>query len=285
MKWGPFVQGDLLDKNKLKQTFTEYDFAGVIHFAAKAYVEESVKNPIKYFEENITTTINLMETMQASGVSNLVFSSSCTVYGPSDSLNISETEMQVPINPYGFSKLTCEKLIEFVGASHQMKFANLRFFNAAGADSAGEIGESHDPETHLIPRVLRSAITKSTFQVYGGDYPTRDGSAIRDFIHVSDLAAAHVRAIKILIAGGDSFVCNLGTGKGFSVLEIMREILLIFPDFKYSIEDRRMGDAPRLVANIDLSKKILNLSLANSSLKNILRTSLNWELKKSDSYS
>jgi UDP-glucose 4-epimerase len=222
--------------------------------------------------------------MQSFRVSNLVFSSSCATYGAPDSFSISETEEQVPINPYGFSKLACEKLIEYVGEAHQIKFANLRYFNAAGADSAGEIGESHDPETHLIPLALRAAITKSKFRVFGGDYPTNDGSAIRDFIHVSDLAASHVRAIKVLIKGGNSFTCNLGTGDGFSVLEIMREIQLIFPDFKYSVENRRLGDPPRLVANIDLSKRILNLPLTNSSLQNILKSSLEWELKKSESH-
>jgi UDP-arabinose 4-epimerase len=278
VKWGPFVNGDLLDTNQLKETFLTYDFVGAIHFAAKAYVEESVKNPLKYFEGNISTTINLIRALDAFDVSNLVFSSSCATYGMPNSDELSESDVQSPINPYGFSKFACERLIEYSAQIYALKYANLRYFNAAGADPEGDLGESHEPETHLIPLALQAAITNTQFKVFGGDYPTKDGSAIRDFIHVSDLATAHVRALQKLINNGQSFTCNLGSGVGYSVFEVMKEIRLLFPSFDYTVEERRIGDPPKLVADNSLSRKILDLKLDHSSLQNILKTSLKWQL-------
>jgi UDP-glucose-4-epimerase GalE len=280
VRWGPFVHGDLLDEQNLKATFAKYDFVGVIHFAAKAYVAESVKNPISYFEGNITATKSLVKIMQSFSVPIIVFSSSCATYGHSKSENISESDIQLPINPYGFTKLACEKLIEYVGQAHAFKYANLRYFNAAGADPDGELGEAHTPETHLIPLAIQAAITKSRFKIYGSDYPTNDGTAVRDFIHVSDLALAHVKAIKILLSGGNSFTSNLGTGNGYSVLEIVKEIKLRFPDFEYSLENRREGDPARLVANIELSKSFFKSRLQYSTLTSILNTAIAWQLSK-----
>jgi UDP-arabinose 4-epimerase len=278
VKWGPFIQGDLLDENKINETLALYDFSGVIHFAAKAYVGESVSNPLKYFEGNISTTINLLKSIHASKISAIVFSSSCAVYGEPVIDKISESLDPNPINPYGYTKNVCEKLIESVSAVTPLNYALLRYFNAAGADMEGEIGETHDPETHIIPLALKAALTETLFTVFGGDFKTRDGSAVRDYIHVSDLAEAHVRALERILNGGDSFVCNLGTGEGISVLEVMKEIGLMFPNFKYSIGPKRLGDPAHLVADPSLSKEILDFAPKNSDLQKILQSALNWHL-------
>jgi UDP-glucose-4-epimerase GalE len=215
--------------------------------------------------------------MSKAKVQKLVFSSSCAVYGEPKVLDILETQMPNPINPYGFSKLACEKLIEYCGESQGINSVVLRFFNAVGADPDGEIGETHLPETHMIPLALKAAITESPFRVFGGDYATKDGSAVRDFIHVSDLATAHVLSLKKLLEGSESFTCNLGTGLGHSVLEIATEIKKRFPKFEYTLAQRRPGDPAQLVANKDLSKKILSFSPKYSDIGTILETALFWE--------
>lgn len=278
VKWGPFIQGDLLDEDKLNQTFKQYDFCGVIHFAAKAYVGESIQNPIKYFEGNVSSTISLLKSMQLARNTRLVFSSSCATYGEPQVDRISEKVLQNPINPYGISKHVCETLIQNIAKTNSLKFGILRYFNAAGADPDGEIGELHDPETHLIPLALKAAIAHSSFNVFGGDFHTNDGSAIRDYIHVTDLANAHVRAFNRLNEGFDSFTCNLGSGVGYSVLNIMSEIRALFPKFNYSVVDRRPGDPARLVADASLAEKLLDFTPALSGLDNILNSSLKWEL-------
>jgi UDP-arabinose 4-epimerase len=280
VKWGPFIQGDLLDEDKLNQTFKQYDFSGVIHFAAKAYVGESIQNPIKYFEGNVSSTISLLKSMQLVRNSRLVFSSSCATYGEPEVERISEKVLQNPINPYGISKHVCETLIQSVAKTNSLKFGILRYFNAAGADADGEIGELHEPETHLIPLALKAAIADSSFNVFGGDFDTNDGSAVRDYIHVTDLANAHVRAFNRLNEGVDSFTCNLGSGVGYSVLEIMNEIRTLFPKFSYSVVERRPGDPARLVADASLAEKLLGFTPVLSGLDNILNSSLKWELSQ-----
>ncbi len=278
VKWGPLIQGELLDENKLDQTFKQYDFSGVIHFAAKAYVGESIQNPIKYFEGNVSSTISLLKSMQSARNSRLIFSSSCATYGETQDDNISETVLQNPINPYGISKHICETLIQSVAKTNPLRFGILRYFNAAGADPDGDIGELHKPETHLIPLALKAAITNSAFKVFGGDFDTKDGSAIRDYIHVTDLANAHVRALNRLGEGSDSFICNLGSGVGYSVLDIMNQINTLFPNFNYSVVERRAGDPARLVADASLAKGLLDFTPVHSGIDNILKSSLEWEL-------
>jgi len=280
VKWGPFVKGDLLDEQKLTETFERYNFTGVIHFAAKAYVGESIQNPIKYFEGNVSTTINLLKSMESAKVSKLVFSSSCATYGETQKDKIAESDIQIPINPYGVSKHMCEQLIQSFAQTGKLEFAILRYFNAAGADPDGEIGELHQPETHLIPLALNAAITNSIFYVYGGDFDTPDGSAIRDYIHVSDIANAHVLAIDRIIDETNSFICNIGSGLGSSVLEIMEEINELFPNFRYLMKARRTGDPARLVADTTFANQFLEFTAPLSRMDSILKSTMQWYLSE-----
>jgi UDP-arabinose 4-epimerase len=277
VKWGPFIVGDLLNLIDIKKVFAQYRFEGVIHFAAKAYVGESVKDPIKYFQGNVSTTINLLQAIQESEITAIVFSSSCAIYGEPDLHRISESTPQLPINPYGITKHICELLIKTSAQASALNFAILRYFNAAGANQEGEIGELHNPETHLIPLALQAALTDTEFNVFGGDFETIDGSAVRDYIHVDDLALAHVQALEKIQREKKSITCNLGTGQGHSVLQIMSQIHRIFPGFKYSIKERRVGDPAKLIADPTQAKKILNFSPRQSDLENIIKTALEWE--------
>lgn len=277
VKWGPFIEGDLLNPIDIKKVFGQYHFEGVIHFAAKAYVGESVKDPIKYFQGNVSTTINLLQAMQESETTAIVFSSSCATYGEPNLDRISESTPQLPINPYGITKHICEILIKTAAQASALNFATLRYFNAAGANQEGEIGELHNPETHLIPLALQAALTDTEFNVFGGDFETIDGSAVRDYIHVDDLALAHVQALERIQSEKKSITCNLGTGQGYSVLQVMSEIARIFPGFKYSIKERRVGDPARLIADPTEAKKILNFAPSQSDLENIIKTALEWE--------
>jgi UDP-arabinose 4-epimerase len=277
VKWGPFIEGDLLNLVEIKKAFAQYRFEGVIHFAAKAYVGESVKDPIKYFQGNVSTTINLLQAIQESEITAIVFSSSCATYGEPKVDRISESSPQVPINPYGITKHICETIIKTAAQASALNFAILRYFNAAGANQEGEIGELHNPETHLIPLALQAALEDTEFNVFGGDFETIDGSAVRDYIHVDDLALAHVEALEKIESEATSITCNLGTGQGYSVLQIMNEIQQIFPGFKYSVKERRVGDPARLVADPTQAKKILNFSPSQSDLANIIKTALEWE--------
>ncbi len=222
VKWGPFVRGDLADYDALARTMTAHSVCAVVHFAAHAYVGESMQRPGKYFRNNVANTINLLEAMQDRGIGALVFSSTCATYGMPDRLPIDEAHEQRPVNPYGESKLFVEKALGWYALAHGLRSVSLRYFNAAGADPDGEIGERHEPETHLIPLVIEAALgNRTSIDVYGTDYATADGTAVRDYVHVTDLADAHVRALRHLLAGGDSLRLNLGTGRGQSVLEVI----------------------------------------------------------------
>lgn len=276
VKWGPFIEGELLNLNDIKKVFAQYRFEGVVHFAAKAYVGESIKDPIKYFQGNVSTTINLLQAIQESESNSIVFSSSCATYGEPNLDRISEITPQLPINPYGITKHICETLIKTAAQASALNYAILRYFNAAGANQEGEIGEIHNPETHLIPLALQAALTDMEFNVFGGDFETIDGSAVRDYIHVDDLALAHVQALEKIQSEKKSITCNLGTGQGYSVLQIMSEIHRIFPGFKYSIKERRVGDPAKLIADPTQAKKILNFSPTQSDLENIVKTALEW---------
>jgi UDP-arabinose 4-epimerase len=250
VKWGPLIKGDINDRDLLEHVFATYRPVAVLHFAAFAYVGESVISPDKYYRNNVAGTITLLDAMQTQGCRKLVFSSTCATYGIPHIIPIPEDHEQRPINPYGWSKLMIEQIMRDYEQAYGIRHASLRYFNAAGADPEGEIGEDHDPETHLIPLVIQAAFGQRSYvEIYGTDYPTPDGTAIRDYIHVTDLAAVHVLALQHLLDGKDSVFLNVGTGLGYSVREVINAVesasLLKVPVRE---SPRRAGDPPALVA-------------------------------------
>ena len=282
VQWGPFEHGDLADRGFLRSVFDWHSPAAVIHFAAYAYVGESVTDPGKYYANNTCAALGLIETMRDCGVNKLVFSSTCATYGIPDGVPIREDAPQRPINPYGRSKLMVEQMLEDFDHAHGLKAIALRYFNAAGADPDGEIGESHDPETHLIPLALDAAAgRRSALVVNGDDYPTADGTCLRDYIHVTDLADAHVRALGLLLGGGESDRINLGTGTGVSIRAVIEAIErttgLPVP---HSIGPRRPGDPPALVADAARAKAVLGWQPAMSDLDTIIATAWAWHQKQ-----
>ncbi len=285
VKWGDFVHGDITDSQKLDTIFQKYCPVAVIHFAAYAYVGESVKSPAKYYLNNVSGTLSLLEAMRRNHCDKIVFSSSCATYGVPDVLPIDEDSPQNPVNPYGRSKLMMEQILADYDAAYGMKHIALRYFNAAGADPNAEIGEDHTPETHLIPLAIEAAIGKKrAVEVYGTDYPTSDGTAIRDFIHVNDLAAAHVKALLFLENEKRSNVFNLGTGLGQSVqnvIDLVNNVSGVNTPVIYS--DRRVGDPHTLVASFQKAEKILGWQPKNSDLDNIIKTAWNWHSHKNNS--
>ena len=277
VKWGPLVQADLADREALPSVMRAHRVEAVIHFAASAYVGESMQNPAKYFRNNVTGTLNLLEAMQEAGVRHMVFSSSCATYGIPQELPISEEHPQQPINPYGESKLMGERLLRWFGECHGLGWVALRYFNAAGADPEGELGEEHEPETHLIPLVIGAALgVRGPVRVFGTDYPTPDGTAIRDYIHVSDLAQAHVRALEYLVQGGAPQAFNLGTGVGHSVLEVIQTVKRLGGrQVPFEEAPRRPGDPPVLVARAQKAASELGWK-AQFSFEEIIRTAWRW---------
>lgn len=251
VKWGKFLHGDLADKAFLKKVFMENKIKAVMHFSAYAYVGESVKDPAKYYHNNVVNAINLLEAMRESGVNNFIFSSTCATYGNPVEIPITEKHPQNPVNPYGRTKLMIEQVLKDYSSAYGMKYVNLRYFNAAGADPDGEIGEWHNPETHLIPLAIDAAIGKrDSLTVFGSDYPTKDGTCVRDYIHVNDLAQAHCLALNYLIDGGESDSFNLGNGSGFSVREIISVVEKVSGrKIKVSEGSRREGDPPALIGS------------------------------------
>ena len=251
------VQGDIADQSKLHHVLSRVD--AIMHFAAHCYVGESVTNPRKYFRNNVSDALTLLNSAIDAGVRHFVFSSTCAVYGVPAKVPITEQNPREPINPYGATKLAFENALESYDRAYNLRSARLRYFNAAGADESGEIGELHDPETHLIPLALQASLPGgSELNVFGSDYPTPDGTCLRDYIHVNDLADAHVRALQHLEQGGESIALNLGTGKGNSVLEVIHaaEAATGHP-VRRKIGPRRPGDPPALVADPGKAKEIL----------------------------
>lgn len=252
VKWGPLVEGDLLDEAALRQAFREYPVTAVMHFAARSLVTESVEDPGLYFRNNLTGTLNLLDAMCPAGVRRLVFSSTAAVYGNPEYSPIDESHPTRPINPYGWSKLMAERLIAEYAKAHGLRAACLRYFNAAGADAEGEIGEAHEPETHLIPNIIRAALDPiaKPVTVFGDDYDTPDGTCIRDYIHVNDLCAAHLLAMEYLARHEGAHVFNLGTGNGNSVSEVLAACRALHAGKPVaSVAARRPGDPARLVAS------------------------------------
>lgn len=278
VRWGPFEQADLADRTEVERVLRRYDVAAVVHFAAYAYVGESMADPGKYFRNNVANTLNLLEAMRAAGVGRIVFSSTCATYGVPDAVPIGEDLPQRPVNPYGESKLFIERALHWNGVAHGLRWTALRYFNAAGADPDGEIGEEHDPETHLIPLAIETALgRRRELQVMGTDYPTPDGTAIRDYIHVTDLADAHVGALRRLEAGGASGALNLGTGRGYSVREVIAMVERVSGrQVNARNAPRRAGDPAVLVAAPGRARELLGWEPRWSNLQTIVQTAYRW---------
>jgi len=278
VRWGDLFTGDLINESSISDAFNKYKPAAVIHFAAYAYVGESVKNPAKYYKNNFIGTFNLLEAMRSAEVKNIVFSSTCATYGIPEKTPIEENFTQNPINPYGKTKLFIEQMLKDYDNSYGIHNIALRYFNAAGADPDCETGEIHDPETHLIPLALDAASGKNNnFTIYGNDYDTQDGTCIRDYIHVDDLADAHILALEHLLNGFSSDYFNLGTGKGYSVKEIIDSIKRITGnDLPVTMGLRRDGDPPILISNYEKAQKILKWNPKYNNIDSIIQTAWNW---------
>jgi UDP-glucose 4-epimerase len=275
----PLIEGDLGDRAVLNRIFAEYKPDAVVHFAAFASVGESVTYPERYYRNNVASTLTLLEAMKDHGVKRFIFSSSCATYGNPEYVPMDEKHPQHPINPYGESKYICEKMLEAFDHAHGMKFCSLRYFNAAGADPQGRIGESHDPESHLIPLILQTATGKrDKITIFGTDYDTPDGTCVRDYIHILDLAQAHALALDRLNAGGASDFFNLGTENGFTVREVIGVCERVTGK-SVPVEEgpRRPGDPPRLVASAKKAKADLGWSPKFTDLEETVRTAWNWE--------
>lgn len=257
-QWGPLEQGDIRDRARLDAVFAAHRPVAVLHFAALIEVGESVKHPDRFYENNVAGALSLIQAARAAGVEAFVFSSTCATYGEPRETPMSEGHPQAPLNPYGHSKLMVERMLADIAAVQPLRYAALRYFNAAGADPLGRIGERHDPETHAIPLAIRAAQAGGSFNIYGEDYPTPDGTAVRDYIHVLDLADAHVMALNRLLDGGSSEAFNLGTGKGCSVRELVSAVARR-SNGRLTINraPRRAGDAPILVADNRKASELL----------------------------
>ncbi len=280
VRWGPFVEGDIGDKAKVTETIRRYEIGAVIHFAAFAYVGESISRPQLYFDNNVTRSLALLDAIVETGVRHIVFSSSCATYGAPPKMPITEDTPQLPLNPYGETKLVIERALRWYGGAYNISWTALRYFNAAGADPDGELGEVHSPETHLIPLVLDAAMGRRTIEIYGDDYPTADGTCVRDYIHVSDLAEAHVAALHCLLAEGTSIALNLGTGTGHSVWEVIHAVERITGrQVPQRVASRRPGDPAVLVADPSLAGRVLGWRPRHSSLETIVSSAWAWHSK------
>ena len=270
-----FVKGDILDASALASALSRAD--AIMHFAAYAYVGESVANPRKYFRNNVEGGLSLLNAALEAGAKKIIFSSTCAVYGEPAKIPIEENTPRQPVNPYGVSKLFFEQALEAYDRAYGFRFASLRYFNAAGADESGEIGELHDPETHLIPLALRAAAGLGPeLQVFGSDYPTADGTCVRDYIHVNDLASAHVKALEYLGAGKESFAANVGTGSGSSVQQVITAVEEVTGKrVRRKLVPRRVGDPPVLVANPAKAQSLLQWK-ATRGLRDCVATAWNW---------
>jgi UDP-arabinose 4-epimerase len=281
VRWGPFVRGEVADETLVRRVLREQRIDCVIHFAGYGYVGESMQAPGKYFQNNVAGTIALLNAMRAESANCLVFSSTCATYGVPRRLPIDEDHPQQPVNPYGESKLFVERMLGWFGAAHGLRHAALRYFNAAGADADGDAGEDHDPETHLIPLAIEAALGNGPpVAIFGADYPTPDGTAVRDYVHVTDLASAHVEALRRLQAGADGIRLNLGTGRGHSVREVIRAIEEVGGrPVPVTDAPRRAGDPPVLVAANGRAAVELGWTPRHSDLRNIVATAWRWHAR------
>ncbi len=280
--YGKLAIGDIRDKEFIKKVISEFTPDVVMHFSAFIEVGISVKEPLSFYKNNVIGTLNLLEVLIENKIDKFIFSSTAAVYGIPEKIPIPEEHRINPINPYGKTKAVIEKALEDFSKAYNFKYVSLRYFNASGADPSGKIGESHNPETHLIPLVLQTAKgERDAIRIYGTDYPTEDGSCIRDYIHVNDLADAHILAMKYLVEGGESDVFNCGYGYGYSVREVIETAKKITgKNFKVIEDKRREGDPPVLIADSKKLKKKLNWKPKYDDLETIIKTAWNWELNK-----
>jgi UDP-arabinose 4-epimerase len=275
--WGPLVRGDVRDRGALASALKQFRIDTVMHFAASAYVGESVTDPALYYDNNVNGMVALLDATRAAGVSQIVFSSSCATYGVPELLPILEYMPQAPINPYGRTKLVCEQMLKDYGTAYGIRHVALRYFNAAGADPSGVIGERHEPETHLLPLALRAAAGGQPLNVFGTDYDTPDGTCIRDYVHVSDLARGHLLALAYLHAGGKSTGLNLGSGRGHSVLDVCAAIERVTGrSVPVHFGPRRAGDPPVLTADPALAARVLGFRTRLSDIDTIVSHAAPW---------
>jgi UDP-arabinose 4-epimerase len=270
VKWGPLVEADFGNVERVRQTVREHAITAAMHFGALSLVAESVAEPARYYANNVAGTLRLLEALGAEGVGRIVFSSSAAVYGEASADPIPEDAALNPINPYGETKRVIEGALRFIGQAQGLSWCALRYFNAAGADEAGEIGERHEPETHLIPNVLKAVRAGRPVKLFGSDYPTPDGSVVRDYVHVADLADAHVAALKFLAEGGESQPMNLGSGEGLSVKQIVAAA-------------ERAGDPPCLVADPARARRLLHWTPSRSDVDTLIRTAAAFEAARDPS--
>lgn len=278
---GTVIEGDLQDVSDIERIFRQHEFHGVLHFASLIQVGESYIDPQKYYCHNMITSLNLLNVMLRANVKLFIFSSSAAVYGIPEQSPIPESHPLNPTNPYGWTKLFVEKILSDYERAYGLKFISLRYFNAAGADPEGRMGEMHDPETHLIPNIMLFLLgKKKEFSVYGNDYPTPDGTAIRDYIHVTDLANAHVMALKKLSELNNSEFVNLGSNKGYSVMEVINKVEAVTGEkVSYTTKPKRKGDVDMLLASKEKAKQLLHWDLKYSDLDTIIETAWNWHQK------
>lgn len=285
------IKGDLLDMQTLRRAFSEYCIDAVLHFAARIEVGESVIDPELYYSNNVAGSLNLLAVMREFGVNKLVFSSTAAVYGNPVQEKIKEDHPLQPINPYGRSKLMIEQIIEDFSKAYNLNAVCLRYFNASGADSSGEIGEAHDPESHLIPNILKAAVNLDKplqegekpfeLRIFGSDYDTPDGTCVRDYVHVSDLCSAHLLALDYLQSFKGKIAFNLGSGSGYSILQVLAAAERVSgKKIPYTMSPRRVGDAARLVADSTLARSVLNWQPQFENLDAIVETAWNWEINK-----
>ena len=278
VKWGQLYEGDLLNKEDLRNVFDQNSFNAVMHFSARSLVGESVQKPELYYHNNVVGTLNLLEAMQQVEVKQFIFSSTAATFGNPVADRINEKHPQQPINPYGWTKLMIEQILRDYATAYGINSVSLRYFNAAGADPDGEIGEVHDPETHLIPNILKSISGDKQLKIFGTDYPTPDGTCVRDYIHINDLCNAHLLALNYLESHSGAFGFNLGNGRGFSIMEVLQAVEnIIGKKVSYDVEGRRAGDPPILVADSTLAQQELGWEPKFKTIESIIETAWNWE--------
>ena len=286
VKWGTFCQCDLKDIDDLDKVFTEYDIDAVMHFSSFIEVGESVQNPEKYYTNNVVNTMNLLKVMLKHDVKKFIFSSTCATYGVPQKIPLVEDHPQNPINPYGWTKLMVERILKDYDTAYGLKSVILRYFNASGADKSGEIGEAHDPESHLIPLILDAAIGKrDNIKIFGSDYDTPDGTCIRDYIHVTDLADAHVLSLKYLEEKEESNEFNLGNGQGFSVKEVIDSVRKVTGrEFEVVETERREGDPAVLIGSSKKAKELLGWDPQLANIDDIVESAWNWHKNLNKEY-